>query len=71
MPNYHSAQGNRWTNRDFGPDAPNQNGYRYDNADGSYYYDNPDGSKYYNSGRGFTQYTNPNGGVRQTREERK
>ena len=38
------SQGNHYCNRDYGPDAPNQNAYHYSNANGSYYYSNPNGS---------------------------
>ncbi|KAJ5937067.1 hypothetical protein N7466_003517 [Penicillium verhagenii] len=54
-----NSQGNHYSNRDYGPDAPNQNSYHYSNKDGSYYYSNPNGSTYYNDGKGSAVYTPP------------
>lgn len=39
-------KGNHWCNRDYGPEAPNQNSYHYSNTNGSYYYSNPDGESF-------------------------
>ncbi|GAB7338311.1 hypothetical protein MBLNU457_4625t1 [Dothideomycetes sp. NU457] len=54
-----NSQGNRYESRDYGPNVPDRNAYRYSNNNGSYYYKNPDGSRYYNNGKGYSRFDGP------------
>jgi len=54
-----NAQGDRYSTRDYGPNARIRYCYYYTSSDGSYYYANPDGSTYFKDKKGNATYTPP------------